>query len=218
MPWKEINPMGQKIQMIADWQTEQFDITDLSYKYKISRKTVYKWITRYAKEGADGLRDRSRRPYSNPNQTPKEIVDLIINEKHKNEKRGPKKIYYQLKRRYPQLDIPVPSTIEYWLRKYNLVKSRKRRMRVQPYTEPFISCKSPNDVWSADFKGQFYTKDKRVCYPLTISDNYSRYLLKCVGLSSPRHDWTKAVFEVAFREYGLPTARCDIIEAIHPVL
>lgn len=206
MPWKEINPMDQKIQMIADWQTEQFDITDLSYKYGISRKTVYKWITRYAEEGADGLKDRSRKPNYNPNQTSKEIVDLLLNEKQKNEKRGPKKIYYQLRGRYPDIDWPAPSTIGYLFRKHNLVKPRKKRMRVEPYTEPFISCKSPNDVWSADFKGQFYTKDARVCYPLTMSDNYSRYLLKCVGLPGPRHDGARSVFEAAFREYGLPNA------------
>lgn len=206
MPWKELKPMDQKIQMLAYWQTELFSITDLSQKYGISRKTVYKWLNRYKEIGVDGLKEFSRRPVSSPSQTSEEIIELIVKEKLKNRKRGPKKIYSQLKRQYPRLDIPAPSTIGHWLKKNGLVKSRKRRKRVPPYEQPFIECQSPNAVWSADFKGQFYTKNDRVCYPLTISDNYSRYLLKCVGLPGPRHQETRAVFVSAFREYGLPDA------------
>ena len=206
MPWKELKPMDQKIQMLADWQTEQLSITDLSQKYGISRKTVYKWLSRYKEIGIDGLKELSRRPDSSPGQTSEKIIELIVKEKLKNRKRGPKKIYAQLRRRYPLLDIPSPSTIGHWLKKNGLVKARKRRKRVPPYEQPFIECQSPNATWSADFKGQFYTKDARACYPLTISDNYSRYLLKCVGLPGPRHRQTRAVFVSAFREYGLPDA------------
>jgi transposase InsO family protein len=206
MPWKELKPMDQKIQMIADWQTKHFSKTDLSQKYGISRKTVYKWLYRYQKSGIDGLKELSRRPDSSPDQTNQEIIELIIKEKLKNRKRGPKKINAQLKQQYPQLDIPAPSTIGHWLKQNGLVAPRKRRRRVPPYNEPFIKCQSPNAIWSTDYKGQFYTKDGKKCYPLTISDNYSRYLLKCVGLPGPRYEQTRAVFESAFREYGLPGA------------
>lgn len=206
MPWKEIKPMNQKIQMIADWQTEVFTVTDLSQKYGISRKTVYKWVNRYDQIGVDGLKDLSRMPKFSPSKTSEDIIELIVKEKLKNRKRGPKKIYAQLKRRYPMFKMPAPSTIGHWLKKNGLVKMRKIRKRVPPYTQPFVECQSPNAVWSADFKGQFYTKDANVCYPLTVSDNYSRYLLKCVGMPGPRYKETRDVFVSAFREYGLPDA------------
>jgi len=206
MPWKELKPMDQKIQMIADWQTKQFNITELSQKYGVSRKTVYKWINRYEQVSIDGLKELNRKPKVSPDQTPEEIIGLIIKERLKNHKRGPKKIYAQLREQYPALTIPAPSTIGHWLKKRGLVKKRKIRLRVPPYTQPFTECSTPNSVWSADFKGQFHTKNTKVCYPLTISDNYSRYLLKCVGLPGPCYQETRAVFESAFREYGLPHA------------
>jgi transposase InsO family protein len=206
MPWKTMGAMDQKIRLMADWQTEHFSITDLSQKYGLSRPTIYKWLERYEEFGIDGLRDQKRTPLYRPNQTRDDIIELIVKEKLKNFNRGPRKIYYQLKKQYPNIDLPVPSTIGGWLKKLNMVNIRKKRLRVAPYTEPFVECKKPNAVWSADYKGQFYTKDNRVCYPLTVSDNYSRYLIKCQGLPGPRYNETKAVFETAFKEYGLPDA------------
>ena len=206
MPWKTVKPMDQKIQLIADRKTKHFSITDLSKKYGVSRPTIYKWFSRYEQIGIDGLKEQSREPYHSPNQTKDTIINLLIAEKLKNRKRGPKKVYYQLKEQYPHLELPSISTIGEWFKKKGLVIKRKKRLRVPPYTEPFQECQTPNDVWSADYKGQFYTKDAHVCYPLTISDNYSRYLIKCNGLPGPRYYETKAVFEIAFEEYGLPDA------------
>lgn len=210
MPWITTKPMDQKVQLIADLQRGYFSITDLSQKYGISRKTAYKWIARYEEMGIDGLKEQSRRPSHSPKQTSDDLVELIVQEKLKNQKRGPKKIYHQLKMRYPHMQWPAPSTIGEWLKKHGLVNKRKRRRRVPPYTEPFQSCYKPNAVWSADFKGQFHTRDGEVCYPLTISDNYSRYLLACQGLPGPRYEPTKQVFISVFRKYGLPdTLRID---------
>lgn len=206
MPWKIMNTMDQKIQLITDWQSQYFSITDLSQKYGLSRPTIYKWLERYEELGIDGLKEQNRTPRYSPNQTKDAIVKLIIAEKLKNRKRGPKKVYHQLKAQYPHIDLPAPSTIGEWLKKHGLVNKHKKRLRVPPYTEPFQACQTPNDAWSADYKGQFYTRDARVCYPLTISDNYSRYLLKCQGLPGPRYHETRAVFETAFKEYGLPDA------------
>lgn len=206
MPWKITNAMDQKIQMIADWQSQYYSKTDLSNKYGLSRPTVYKWLERYEQYGLDGLKEQKRTPLNSPNETKEAIVELIIAEKLKNRKRGPKKVYHQLKTRYPHIEFPMPSTIGEWLKKNGLVNKRKKRLRVPPYSEPFQSCQSANAVWSADYKGQFYTKDGKVCYPLTISDNYSRYLLACQGLPGPRYQETKATFEKVFREYGLPDA------------
>lgn len=206
MPWKNMKIMNQKIQLIADWQSTNFSITDLSQKYAISRPIVYKWIRRYEESGIDGLKDQSRAPSHIPNKTPESIIKLIVEEKIIHNKRGPKKIHAQLKQKYPSIDLPVPSTIGYWLKKNGLVQSRKLRRHVAPYNDPFISCDSSNRVWSADYKGQFYMKNKHLCYPLTISDNYSRYLLKCAGLPGPRYKESRSVFESAFRDYGLPHA------------
>lgn len=206
MPWIKTKPMDQKIQLIADWQTNYFSVTDLSHKYGISRKIIYKWLNRYEELGIDGLKEQSRAPIHSPNQTKDDIVELIVKEKLKNRNRGPKKIYNQLKTQYPNIDWPAPSTIGEWLKKHGLVKNRKKRLRVPPYAEPFQSCQTPNAVWSADYKGQFYMRNGCICYPLTISDNYSRYLLRCKGLPGPRYQPTRKTFESAFREYGLPDA------------
>ncbi|OGX47165.1 MAG: hypothetical protein A2216_04995 [Omnitrophica WOR_2 bacterium RIFOXYA2_FULL_45_12] len=206
MPWKIISAMNQKIQLIADWQSKNLSLTDLSQKYGISRPTVYKLIERYERYGIEGLKEQSRAPKTCPHRTPEKVISLVIQEKLKNRKRGPRKIRAQLKRQHPNLELPAISTIAYWLKKEGLVAKRKKRLRVPPYTQPFCECKAPNDVWSIDYKGQFYMKNGHVCYPLTISDNLSRFLLGCKALQGPRYAPTKKHLELIFREYGLPDA------------
>lgn len=206
MPWKIVNTMDQKIQLIADWQSEYFSITDLSQKYGISRPIVYKLIRRYDRLGIEGLKEQSRAPKNCPHRTPKKILNLIVREKLKNRKRGPRKIRAQLKRKYPELNFPAISTVSYWLKKEGLVKERKKRQHVPAYTQPFFTCQEPNDVWSIDYKGQFYMKNGRVCYPFTTSDNFSRFILGCDALAGPRYVPTKQCLRAIFREYGLPCA------------
>ena len=206
MPWKIVNAMDQKIQLIADWQSQNFSVTDLSQKYGISRPIVYKMIERYGRLGIEGLKEQSRAPKNCPHRTSKKILDLIIKEKLINRKRGPRKVRAQLKRKYPELELPAISTIGYLLKKEGLVKERKKRRHVPPYTQPFLECTEPNDVWSLDYKGQFYMKNKHVCYPLTASDNCSRFILGCNALAGPRYLPTKQCLEHIFREYGLPYA------------
>lgn len=210
MPWKEVKPMDQKIQLIADWKSQNFSKTDLSKKYNVSRKTVHKWINRYKKLSIDGLKEQSREPIYKPNSTKKHIIKKIVDCKIEHPKRGPNKIFHILVRKQPEIAWPTPSTIGYWLKKNNLVNPRKKIKRVPDYKNHFSECNSPNDVWSVDYKGQFYTRDKQICYPLTISDNFSRYLLECQSLSGPKFAETKSVFEKIFREYGIPkTIRSD---------
>jgi transposase InsO family protein len=206
MPWRIEGTMDLKIQMIADWRSGNLNVTELSAKYRISRPTVYKWVERYEEQGIEGLKDQKRIPINSPNQITTEMVELIVQEKLKNRHRGPKKVWHQLKRQYPDIELPAPSTIGEWLKKRGLVEKRKKRLRVPPYTRPFEKCERANSVWSIDYKGQFYTQDSLVCYPLTISDNYSRYLLECQGLPGPRYLETKAVLEKVFKAYGLPDA------------
>ena len=206
MPWKIMSAMDQKIRFIADWQSKSFSLTDLSQKYGISRPTVYKLIERYEQCGIEGLKEQSRAPKTCPHRTQDKVINLVVQEKLKNRKRGPRKIRAQLKRQHPDLKLPAVSTISYWLKKEGLVEKRKKRLRVPPYTQPFCECEAPNDVWSIDYKGQFYMKNGLVCYPLTISDNLSRFLLGCKALEGPRYVLTRRYLELVFREYGLPDA------------
>ena len=206
MPWKIIGAMDQKIQLIADWQSQNFSLTDLSQKYGISRPTVYKLIQRYEQLGIEGLKEQSRAPRHCPHRTPKAILDLIIREKLKNRKRGPRKIRAQLRKQFPGLNLPAISTVSYWLKKEGLVKERKTRRHVPPYTQPFSGCHVPNDVWSIDYKGQFYMQNRHLCYPFTVTDNFSRFILGCDALRGPRYVPTKRCLEEIFRECGLPHA------------
>ena len=206
MPWKVINQMDIKIALIKDWNAGHFSITDLSQKYMVSRPTVYKWFTRYKQFGIEGLKEQSRVPKRCPHCTSKEILDIIIEEKLRNRKRGPRKVRAQLKRKHPELELPAVSTIGYWFKKEGLVEKRKKRLHVPPYTQPFGGCNAPNDSWSIDYKGQFYMKNGHVCYPLTLSDNFSRFLLGCQALEGPRYEPTRRCLESIFREYGLPDA------------
>jgi transposase InsO family protein len=206
MPWKETCAMDQKVQLIGDWLSEEYSITDLSEIYGVSRPTVYKWIERYEMEGMDGLKEQSRAPGSHPNATAPEIVERIVAAKLARQRWGPKKVITRLRAQYPEERWPAASTAGEILKREGLVKERKRKRRTPPYTQPLEGCGKPNQVWSADYKGQFRMGDGRLCYPLTITDNSSRYLLECRGLSGPTFKQTQPWFEWVFREYGLPAA------------
>lgn len=198
--------MDQKIQMIGDYLDRSYTITQLSETYEVSRNTIYKWIERYNKGGNGGLTARTAAPLRHPNATSLEIARELVSLKLKHKSWGPKKVVYWLKQHYPEQTWPAISTAGNILKQAGLVKPRKNRSRTPPYTEPFQECLGPNMVWSADYKGQFKTGNGQICYPLTISDNYSRYLLDCKALSHPDYTESRPVFEAIFKKYGLPTA------------
>jgi transposase InsO family protein len=206
MPWKETCVMDQKMQMIGEYLSGASTVTELSRVYGVSRNTVYKWIRRYQQDKNAGLGVRTSCPRLHPNATSLEIAREIITLKRQFETWGPKKLVYWLKQHYPDKKWPAVSTAGTMLKKAELVKPRKRRWRTPSYNMPFQECHNPNSVWSADYKGQFKTGDNKLCYPLTISDNYSRYLLACVALEHPTYEATKPIFESAFKKYGIPAA------------
>lgn len=206
MPWKETCAMDEKVQMIGDWLTNEHTVSELGEHYQVSRKTVHKWIRRYQAEGIEALQEASRAPHWHPNATAPEIVSQVIDTKLRHVYWGPKKVVVLLKRQYPEVSWPAVSTAQSILRKEGLVKPRRHRRHTPPYTRPFQECQKPNDSWSIDYKGQFRMGDNRLCYPLTITDNYSRYLLTCRGLHHPRYETTRPWLERTFREYGLPNA------------
>jgi putative transposase len=206
MPWKETCAMEEKVQMISDLLKREHNITEIGEHYQVSRKTVYKWLERFHAEGIEALQDGSRAPHRHPNATPPGIVSQLIDTKLRHSKWGPKKVVASLKQKYPETRWPVVSTTQSILKKEGLVNPRKIRRHTPPYTQPFQQCTRPNDSWSIDYKGQFRTGDSRLCYPLTITDNYSRYLFICRGLQHPRYATTRPWLERTFREYGLPLA------------
>jgi transposase InsO family protein len=206
MPWKETCPMDQKIQLLSDCLKGDYTITELSQTYQISRKTIYKWLERYQEQGSHGLDERPRAPFHHPNATGPEIVNQLIDTKLQHRTWGPKKIVARLEKLHSQIVWPAPSTAGSILKKEGLVTPRHLRRKVTPYTHPFQDCTKPNDVWSIDYKGQFRLGDNHLCYPFTISDNYSRFMLGCRGLYHPNYESTKPWLERTFREYGLPLA------------
>ena len=206
MPWKVTDAMDQKIELINYWKKRQMTISELSSIFGISRKTAYKWIRRFEDEGPTGLLERPRAPLRHPNATDRLIKEKVVLAKNQFRRWGPKKIRAWLKEKNPDGSFPAASTIGGILEKEGLVSSRVKRHKTPPYTAPFIECDRPNAVWSADFKGQFRTEDERYCYPLTVTDNFSRYLLLCQGFARPTYKETRRSFEVVFEEYGLPDA------------
>lgn len=206
MAWRENCPMNEKLKFIAAWQTEEHSISELCRQFNISRKTGYKILARYEKESVDGLKPRSRAPHSSPTKIDKQTSKLLFTTKERFPKWGARKIKRWLEQEHPNEAWPAASTIWDMFKRNGLVNPRKTRAKAPPYTQPFLSCSEPNRVWSADFKGQFKLGTGRFCYPLTISDNYSRFLLSCKALYHPRGDIVMKNFEALFKEYGLPKA------------
>jgi transposase InsO family protein len=205
MSWKNTDEYRERLKFIGDWLKGEFSFSDLCSRYGISRKTGYKLINRYKEEGEQALRPRTHARHHHPNATPHVIQKRILELKHRFPYWGPDKLRDWLLLNEGHERWPAASTIGDILKKHGLVKPRKTRRHVPAHSEPFAECSAPNDVWSADFKGQFKV-GANYCYPLTISDNYSRFLLTCKGLKHPALKETMAGFEQAFIEFGLPEA------------
>jgi transposase InsO family protein len=196
--------MDQKTQFIADVLRGGLAIVELCDQYGISRKTGYKWIDRYLKEGPSGLCDRSRRPSSNPNSTPPELVRAIVEARQRHPSWGAKKLLKILSDKHPRWPWPQRSTVCEILNRHGLVPKKRRRRAIGHPGKPTTVVTAPNDLWCADYKGQFKTGDGRYCYPLTVTDDFSRYLLGCQALLDTSVDGAKPVFTRLFREFGLP--------------
>jgi transposase InsO family protein len=177
----------------------------LCREFGISRKCGYKWAGRYYSDGVDGLRDRSRRPKSSPTAVEEAMAEFLLQARRTYPFWGPRKLRAFLVERNPHATFPAPSTIGSLFKRHGLVIPPKKRRAGFTATQPFADCLAPNDVWCADFKGDFPLDEQR-CYPLTISDGFSRYLLRCKALSSTETTPSERVFDAAFREFGLPRA------------
>lgn len=204
MPWEETKAVDQRGRFIRGVLSRKWTMTELCERFGISRVTGHKWWNRFQEGGWPGLVERSRAPGSCPHKTRQEIEEALVAVREKHPKWGPVTLLGVLEEEHPEWELPAASTAGDILKRHGLVKPRRRRRRPRHPGRPYVEITEPNDVWTADFKGEFKTRDRRYCYPLTVADGHSRYLLVCQGLRSTAHDGVKRQFTKAFREYGLP--------------
>lgn len=205
MPWKETNVLEERMKFISRYlQGEK--IAGLCNEFGISRKTGHKIINRYRRDGAQGLHDKSSVAVRNRKTTPLEVQKLILGLKTEFPSWGAPKIAELLKRRHPQVKTPVVSTIHVILDKNGLVKNRGNRRRYKAQGTNLRATNNPNDLWCIDYKGEFLLGNKQYCFPLTISDHFSRYLLRCEAVSGTKANEAFPIFECTFKEFGLPLA------------
>lgn len=184
-------------------------MAELCREFGISRKTGHKFWGRYKRVGLHGLTDRARRPKRYANQLPLQIEKEILRIKRNKSSWGAPKIREILKKKYPEVKTPAKSTIHCIFDRHGLVK-RQKRNRFKAQGTPLYTAENPNDLWCADYKGEFMLTNRRYCYPLTITDYSSRYLLACEALENNRETYAFHVFERVFKERGLPkTIRTD---------
>uniref|UniRef100_Q01QE8 Integrase, catalytic region n=1 Tax=Solibacter usitatus (strain Ellin6076) TaxID=234267 RepID=Q01QE8_SOLUE len=204
MPWQEIRVEEQRLLMIRDHE-EGMSISELAEVYGVSRKTVYKWLERHDEQGFLGLQAQSRRPHRSPNQVTPEVEGAIIAARHK-WGWGPGKLRVKLFQQDSRVPWPAVSTIAAVLKANGLVVSRRNRPRVPIQRPPYLAADGPNAVWNIDYKGWFRCGDGTRVDPLTISDGFSRYLLRCQHVEQTGYELTRAVFVATFQEFGLPGA------------
>lgn len=208
MPWKRSAIMDERMKFIGRL-LEGERMAELCREFGISRKTGYKFWHRYKDVGLHGLTDRVRRPIRYANQLPIQLKKEILRIKRDKPSWGAPKIREILKRKYPEVKTPAKSTIHCVLDRNGLVKRRKKR-RFKAQGTPLTMKHNPNDLWCADYKGEFMLANRQYCYPLTITDFASRFLLTCEGLESNSELLAFGIFEQTFQKYGLPkTIRTD---------
>lgn len=205
MPWSETTTMDARVAFILDWKRQKYQMTELCARYGVSRKTAYKWVNRFLEEGPDGLWERSHAPRTSPHRTETEVEREIVQQRLRHPSWGPKKLLWTLEKWQPQLVLPSRTTVAEILKRNNLVLPKRRPRPVGHPGRPSMHVTQPNDSWSVDFKGQFRTGDGKYLYPLTVTDNHSRYLLACQGLPGTLLEPTRSVLTQVFREHGLPT-------------
>jgi transposase InsO family protein len=198
--------MEQRESFVRAHREGFYTVVELCARYSVSRKTGYKWLARFEDGGRPALRDRSRAPHRCPHRIPDDVARLICDARRQHPSWGPEKLLAWLAPRHPSIALPAISTAGDLLARRGLVKKRRRRRRHwHPGVVP-LTTTAPNDLWTADFKGHFRTRDGIYCYPLTIADQHTRYLLACHGLLSTQGHGVRPVFDRLFREYGLPRA------------
>ena len=203
MAWRLRKVEDQRKDLVEAYWKGTLSMSDLCTQFGVSRKAAYKWYNRFKKLGEKGLRDLSKAPHCPNKLYSQDVLDMAIDLKLKRRTWGPKKILAALEQTYPRIEWPSATRLYEIFKMNNLVVPRRIRGRV-PATHPLGDLNGSNDTWMADFKGWFMTGDNTKCEPLTITDGFSRFLIKCVHLKNKSAEYVWPIFAEAFLEYGLP--------------
>ena len=206
MPWRECSVMEERLRFVARLLDGE-SMSEVCREFGISRKTGYKIFNRYKEQGLEALCDRSRRPVRYANQLPEPIERMIVQLKRDKPHWGARKIRELLVRRLAgDVRIPAKSTVHAVLDRHGLVKRAKQRRRQRAQGTPLSQALGPNDLWCSDFKGEFKLGNGRYCYPLTVTDQASRFILACEALESTKEAGAITLFQRLFEDRGLPDA------------
>jgi len=202
MPWDASTVYEQRVRFILEVQQDTFSFAESCRRYNISRTAGYRWWSRYQEFGFEGLHDRSHRPHHCPHGTPEPVEQHIV-ELRRRYGWGSRKIRRLTRTKFGW--APARDTIDRIFQRHGLASKKRNGPRKPGHPgKPFTPMDEPNAVWTVDFKGHFKMRNGRYCYPLTIQDGFSRFLLECQGLHSTTIDLAKPVFIRVFREFGLP--------------
>ena len=204
MGWMETCAVEQRMRFVMAIEKRGESFASVCRRFGVSRRVGYKWLGRYQEEGVEGLADRSRAPQNHPQAIADAISERCLAVRRAHPTWGPLKVRGYLERRMPAADWPAVSTIGALFDREGLTVKRKLRRRSPPSSAPFAHCGGANEVWCIDFKGWFLTGDGWRCEPLTLTDAYSRYLLRCQVLARTDTEHVWPVLDAAFREFGLP--------------
>jgi transposase InsO family protein len=205
MPWKERSIVEERMRFVLRLKDGE-SMTSLCREFGISRVTGYKIYERYNECGLEGLTDRARNPYRYANKLPAQLEAMIVTMRREKPTWGARKIRDRLLRKLPNdVRAPACSTIHTIMDRHGLV-ARQKRSRTKTEGTPLSQGLTPNALWCTDYKGEFMLGDKRYCYPLTVSDHASRYLLLCEAMESTKEQSAFIAFERLFKERGLPQA------------
>ncbi len=206
MAWKTSSVMDEKLRFVFEYERDEQTMSQLCASYGVSRETGYVWLRRFGRYGVTGLVELNRAPRHHPNQTAEAVERAVLELRQAHMRWGPRKLKRILERDQPGRLWPATSTIGEIVKRAGLVAPRKKRRRTEPYTQPLAHANESNRVWCADFKGWFKAGDGARVDPLTITDAWSRYLLRSQAVEKTDTERVRAIFEAAFREYGLPEA------------
>jgi transposase InsO family protein len=206
MPWKASSAMEEKLRFIFEYERKESSMGELCSRFGISRETGYVVLRRFRQYGLRGLEELDRAPQHHPNQSSAEVERAVLELRQAHMRWGPRKLKRILERDHAGRAWPATSTVGEIIKRAGLVVARKKRHRTEPYSEPLAHAMEANRVWCADFKGWFKAGDGTRVDPLTISDAWSRYLLRCQAVEKTNTERVRSIFEAAFREYGLPQA------------
>lgn len=206
MSWRVSDPMSERVKLVGLLTSGQRSVAALSREFGVSRKTAYKWLERFREGGIDGLKERSRATKTCPHQTSEEIRDLLIKARKQHSTWGPEKLkHWLVDTKNVTVELPAASTIGAILDRAGLVRPRRLRRRTpMPTSAMPQEATEPNQEWDTDFKGQFRMSNGRYCYPLTLTDAHSRFLLGVRALEGTGTVGARRFFESAFEEFGLP--------------